>query len=476
MALKELNVLVPSGADGDIVIAFKCSDEIGMGTVIHSADGYSCFANINGRFIDLMNGRTVEDSYHSVTNRRMGLQERRNAKIAVYSYKNIINKCSVGINLTAADAEDDTEKTLGGYWEYSLEVVDKSKLVELVNEGGGSATRDDCILVMNTSGGIRDIVESVVRDVLKTTSFSKLREEMSSVSKMVIDEFLNRRCDVSTGLKITSFTLGDMRVTSKDTDRSAPVNSSNTHEPANAGGRFGGALNNYGTGLRQALRQVLNSVGEVNAESARSNNVCDVIDTVEKATVEITCQTLKGTFGGTGFLVSEGGHNYLMTNMHVVEDVLRGGGVIAVRFSSKVNPRNDKYIAKVHDIDPVNDLAILDVQFEIPAKAAPLKLADMSTLRKGEAVVSVGNPREFTFNAIQGNIANENISMGNFHMSGVLCTLAAAAGNSGGAVVRTSDCAVIGVATAIKHPEYMQGHTICVSADAIRQIIYRSNK
>ena len=85
MALKELNVLVPSGADGDIVIAFKCSDEIGMGTVIHSADGYSCFANINGRFIDLMNGRTVEDSYHSVTNRRMGLQERRNAKIAVYS-------------------------------------------------------------------------------------------------------------------------------------------------------------------------------------------------------------------------------------------------------------------------------------------------------------------------------------------------------------------------------------------------------
>lgn len=473
MALKELNVLVPNSADGDMVIAFKCSDEIGMGTVIHSADGYSCFANINGRFVDLMSGRTVWDSYYSVTNRKMGLQERQNAKIAVYSYKNVINNCSVGINVTTEDVADGSEKSLGGYWEYSLEVVDRSNLVELINEGRGVATRDDCIIVMNKKGGIRDITESVVMSVLKTTPFSKFRGELSSVSKMVINEFLDRRCDISTGLKITAFTLGDMRVTSKDeTDRPAPARSNSTYGATSAGGRFGGALNNYGTGIRQVLGDSVN----VNAEPVRSNDVCDVIDIVEKATVEINCQTLKGAFGGTGFLVTDRGSNYLMTNMHVVEDVLKGGGIIAVRFSSKINPRNDKYMATVYAIDPVNDLAILDVQFELPAKAAPLKLADMSTLRKGEAVVSVGNPREFTFNAIQGNIANENISMGDFRMSGVLCTLAAAAGNSGGAVVRTSDCAVIGVATAIKHPEYMQGHTICVSADAIRQIIYKSNK
>lgn len=474
MALKELNVLAPNSVDGNTVIAFKCDGEIGMGTVINSADGYSCFANINGRFVDLMSGRTVEDSYHSITNRRMGLQERKNARISVYSYKNVINNCSVGVNVTTNDVSDGCERSLGGYWEYSLEVVDRSKLVELINEGKGVATGDDCNLVINRKGGIRDIVENVIMSVLKTTPFSEFRGELPKVNRMVIDEFMDRRCDVTTGLKITSFSLGDMRISSKESNSTVSSRPSSTGSTTScvSGIRFGGAFNNYGTSLGQALgrSEVVNSAPQ------RSGDVCDVIEAVEKATVEITCETSRGTIGGTGFLVSERDGIYLITNLHVVEDAYRENKIIAVRFSIKVNPRNDKYIAEVRTIDPINDLAILDIQFELPALATPLKLADMSTLRKGEAVVSVGNPQEFLFNAIQGNVANENIDVGSLHMSGVLCTLAAAEGNSGGAVVRISDSAVIGVASGVKNPEYMQGHTICVSADAIRQIIYKTNK
>ena len=57
-------------------------------------------------------------------------------------------------------------------------------------------------------------------------------------------------------------------------------------------------------------------------------------------------------------------------------------------------------------------------------------------------------------------------------MSKVLCSINATNGNSGGSMVRVSDNRVIGVATAIYHPDYMQSHTICASADAVRQIIF----
>ena len=209
------------------------------------------------------------------------------------------------------------------------------------------------------------------------------------------------------------------------------------------------------------------------------DSLCDAVDIITDATVRITCRTAQSGSLGTGFFVEEKGKSYLVSNYHVVQNVVEEGGLITVRFPDHINPRKDNYHAFPIAVDRVNDLALLEVQFEISKNVVPLPLATMSSLRRGQQVVAVGNPRGMDFNCITGIIANENLRDEDYSMSRILCSLNAAPGNSGGPVVRVSDRKVIGVATAIFHPDYMQSHTICTSADALRQMIYmyeRKNK
>lgn len=468
MPLRELKISLPKTDNDDYVIASKCQEsDIGLSTLVSYEGVVSGFATVNSRMINLMNGRTIDDSYFSVAGRRIGILEKKNARIAVYGYRKAVNGCTVGFDLTTEDVSDGAEKTFGCYWEYSLEVVDHSKLIELMGDNN-VFTFYDCMNVMNNQGRIRDIMVSVVMKVLETTPFSKLRGKLTDISKMVTDEFLAYGGDVNTGFKIVALSLGNMEIRSSDRtviDRPRDFES--------GGDRFGGALNRYGTNIGDLLNN--NRENTDNSTVQGANDVCDIISKVEDATVEVICKTEKETSGGTAFLISEGDASYLITNFHVICDALRGGA-IAIRFSEKINPRRDNYLATIVSIDPVNDLAILGVHFELPSGLSPLELGDISTLRNGQAVVTVGHPREFSFNAIQGSIANTRINMGDCQMSGILCAMPAAPGNSGGAVVRISDGKVIGVSTAIKKPEYMQGHTICVSADAIRMIINRTKK
>lgn len=214
-----------------------------------------------------------------------------------------------------------------------------------------------------------------------------------------------------------------------------------------------------------------------NAVSGGCDTLSDLVDVITNATVRITSLSTDGKGSlGTGFFINEKGKNYLVTNYHVVRCAVESGGPITVRFSDEINPRKDNFFAFVIATDPFNDIALLDVPFEIPNGVAPLELATMSSLRRGQQVVAVGNPHGMEFNCITGIIANTNLRDNDVQMSRVLCSLNAAPGNSGGPTVRVSDAKVIGVATAIFHPEYMQSHTICASADAVRQMIYISER
>ena len=203
--------------------------------------------------------------------------------------------------------------------------------------------------------------------------------------------------------------------------------------------------------------------------------VCDLIDRVTNATVFVVSLNLQSGSTGTGFFINYEGKTYVVTNLHVVDDAVQGG-IATIRFSDAVNPRGDHYNASVLMFDPINDLALLDVHFPIPSNVKPLELADMSTLRNGQDVLAVGNPRTMRFNAIKGSIAQTNYTDESIQMSRVLCNLSATNGNSGGPVVRVKDGKVIGVATEIFIPEYMQSHTICESADAIRQLVFMYKK
>ena len=173
---------------------------------------------------------------------------------------------------------------------------------------------------------------------------------------------------------------------------------------------------------------------------------------------------------GTGFFLRCAGKNFLVTNHHVIERALVGG-MVTVHFPEEVHPKNDAFTAEVLALDKINDVALLEVILPVPEKVTFLELADLTTLRQGEKVVTVGCPRHMKFNAVEGAVSNTCYEINPYSMNAILCTLQTTHGNSGGAIVRLRDGAVIGIATAI-FGEYLPGHTVCASADAIRQLIY----
>lgn len=219
----------------------------------------------------------------------------------------------------------------------------------------------------------------------------------------------------------------------------------------------------------------VNPNGNANQGGMSETAVTDLIERITDATVFVVSMSLESGSTGTGFFINYENETYLISNLHVVENAVQGG-IVTIRFSDKINPRQDNFTASIVWFDPVNDLAILDVNFPIPQNVKPLELVDMASLRNGQNVVSVGCPKHMRFNSVRGSIAQVNYTDESIQMSRVLCTLSATNGNSGGSVVRESDGKVIGVATAIFLPEFMQSHTLCVTADAIRQLIFMYNK
>ena len=221
-----------------------------------------------------------------------------------------------------------------------------------------------------------------------------------------------------------------------------------------------------------AFKKAASTQPQAKAQAHGDDSICDTIERVKYATVKIICSYGSGGCSGTGFFLVENGKTYLVTNYHVIANVVKEGGMTSVSFPEYLNPRDDAYITTVIGADPINDLALLDIPFRIPKQTNRLELADLDTLKQGQKVIAVGNPQGMLFNSIEGSIANTKLKEHDIQMSRILCNLSAGPGNSGGPVVRASDEKVIGVATAIFHPLYLQSHTICASADAIRQLIY----
>ena len=181
----------------------------------------------------------------------------------------------------------------------------------------------------------------------------------------------------------------------------------------------------------------------------------------------------KTTLGesGTGFFINYGNNIYLITNNHVVENTLQNNGTLTVKFPPEVSDREDSIVASVLARDKINDVALLCTFMPLPKRAAALELADMETVRAGEHVVTVGCPRHMEFNAVEGSVSNPFYKDHPLEIGNVLCTLNATHGNSGGAIVRLKDNKVIGLVKSGFSGDYLPGHTVCGSADAIKQLI-----
>jgi serine protease Do len=150
--------------------------------------------------------------------------------------------------------------------------------------------------------------------------------------------------------------------------------------------------------------------------------------------------------GGSGFIVSENG--YIFTSNHVVSDATCDYTVI-------LDPKH-KYPAKVLSRNPINDIAVLKIEGNVPFPF--LELADSDKIELGEDVVAVGNALgEFTDTLSAGIVSGLSRFITAFggidnqmqNLRGLIQTDAAInPGNSGGPLVNMEG-KVIGINTAM---------------------------
>lgn len=217
--------------------------------------------------------------------------------------------------------------------------------------------------------------------------------------------------------------------------------------------------------------------GEVSVTTAERQafplrSLPDLVERLKRGTVYVmTLGHDGGRVVGTAFFVTYRGQRYLITNHHVVEKAADGEGVVTVMYPEELNPRRDRYRAEVVTTDAENDVTVLKTEAPLPQGATALELADLSSLRQGQRVVSVGHAQGMEFNCVEGIVSNTTYRAPT-PMSMILCSLNAVSGFSGGGVVRVEDGKVIGIATAVLPQDYLPSHTVCVTADAIRQLIH----
>ncbi|MBI3120084.1 MAG: trypsin-like peptidase domain-containing protein [Candidatus Kerfeldbacteria bacterium] len=147
--------------------------------------------------------------------------------------------------------------------------------------------------------------------------------------------------------------------------------------------------------------------------------------------------------GGSGFIISKDG--MILTNKHVVSDT-------TVNYTVILNDGRE-FSAKIVDVDPLNDLAVIDIDAsDLPVAA----IGDSDQLQVGETVLAFGNALgEYSNSVTRGIVSglNRQIVAGDFSgsetLENVIQTDAAInPGNSGGPLVNLAG-EVVGMNTAI---------------------------
>lgn len=151
---------------------------------------------------------------------------------------------------------------------------------------------------------------------------------------------------------------------------------------------------------------------------------------------------------GTGFFAKYNGHKFIITNAHVVENLIAKNGVSYYINVPEVSQNQNKYLLDLLAYDSINDIAVCKANFPKPDKLNFLEIIDdADDLRQGEAVFTVGNPRNLQFSATNGIISVVN-HPSDIAMNKVLLNMDTDHGNSGGAAVRVRDCKVVGITSA----------------------------
>lgn len=207
-------------------------------------------------------------------------------------------------------------------------------------------------------------------------------------------------------------------------------------------GGFGGAQ------LSQRENSGSQSVQFVSSTSTverAPTSIAGIAARVLPSVVSISTESFSGSGTGSGFVIRSDG--YILTNNHVINDVVNGQGKLTVTLNS-----GKKFSGTVLGADAAYDLAVVKINAtDLPA----LQFGNSDAIQVGDQVIAIGSPLGLTGTVTSGIISAKNravTSSGGTGESSFINALQTDAainpGNSGGPLVDATG-AVIGVNSAI---------------------------
>lgn len=198
-------------------IKIPSNTNITWDTEILFDDGVDGFVTINGKFMKLQSGQTIQYSYEHRNGRnidKLSWSERlRPTVFNFYVCRKIITGCSVGLRdgILFTDVEDGQRKKAITYWEYSLNVEDSQRLVEQVaNLEEKRMNSFQCSEMFRDQAGLAGILLGVLGEYLSKYSLDKVRIMNNDVAHEVKERFIKNEGPEITGFSIMSFVIGTL--------------------------------------------------------------------------------------------------------------------------------------------------------------------------------------------------------------------------------------------------------------------------
>jgi hypothetical protein len=187
-------------------------------------------------------------------------------------------------------------------------------------------------------------------------------------------------------------------------------------------------------------------------------------DCVERC--ERSVALIRGSLGsGTGFVVAPG---IVATNRHVIEGELME--TLQISFPTPHKLPEGPYGCTLRYVSEKNDVAFLAVKAPHPS----LRLADTASFRRGQQVLTIGNPGlgdQILLNAIAtGTVSSEFLIDGRQHRQ---ISMEVHPGNSGGPILDQAGC-VVGMLSCKATGK--SGIAFCIPADTVRKELIQAER
>lgn len=188
--------------------------------------------------------------------------------------------------------------------------------------------------------------------------------------------------------------------------------------------------------VEEAARTFDERILQVEGRTSGVLNAAEVAEEVLPSVFRVQVSDMVGTAFAFG-PATRGGGTSLVTNYHVIESAVTGGGDKKVSIERKER----SYTATVVDVDPERDLAILHTSKEFPRLDAA-----QNTVNSGDPVVVVGAPLGLADTVTTGVVSavRQDPTLG---IDVIQFDAAISPGNSGGPVVN-AEGDVVGIASA----------------------------